>query len=71
MLAALEWAAARRKAIAAYLIPAIIAAGGAMLPGSDGDALITAQELIVIVVAGLSCGTVVYRIPNRSKPAAE
>lgn len=71
MLAALEWIAERRKAIAGYLIPAAIATGGALLPGSDGDTIVTAQELVVIVVAGLSCGTVVYHIPNRAKPAAK
>ena len=56
-----------RKAIAAIAVPALIAIGGALLPGSDGGGRITGQEWIVVAVAGLSCGTVVYSIPNRPR----
>lgn len=56
-----------RKAIAAYLIPPLVAAGAAVLPDSPGGGAITPYEWIAIAVAGISCGTVVLAVPNKPK----
>lgn len=55
------------KAIAGYLVPAIVILGASLLPDSPGGVGITLQEWIAIAVAGLSTGTVVYAVPNKKR----
>lgn len=63
----LGWVLARRKAIAGAVVPFLVVLGAGLWPDSDRGTAISIQEAFAAVVAGLSCGTVVYRIPNGSR----
>ncbi len=48
-----------RKAVAAFLVPALIVLGGALL-----DGVVTWQEWIAVAIAALGTGGAVAAIPN-------
>lgn len=49
------------------MVPFLVVLGAGLWPDSDRGTAISIQEAFAAVVAGLSCGTVVYRIPNGSR----
>lgn len=48
-----------RKAVAAFLVPALIVLGGALT-----DGIVTPEEWVAIVIAALGTAGVVYAVPN-------
>lgn len=58
-----------RKAIAGFLVPALVVLGGALTEGSPGGSHITAGEWLLVAIAGLSTGGVVYSARNGRAPA--
>lgn len=49
-----------RKALAAFLVPALVALGVALV-----DGVISAEEWVHIAIAALGTGAVVYAVPNK------
>jgi hypothetical protein len=53
-----------RKAVAAFVVPALVALGSALLAGSDGGSGVSAAEWVTVVVAGLGTSGIVYEVRN-------
>lgn len=57
----IEKIAEYRKAVAAFLVPALIVLGGALT-----DGVVTPEEWVAIVIAALGTGAAVYAVPNKT-----
>lgn len=53
-----------RKAIAAFLVPALVVLAAALVPDSAGVVEVTLAEWVGVVVAALGTSTVVAAVPN-------
>lgn len=53
-----------RKAVAAFLVPALSALGVALTSGSDGGSRITASEWVTVALASLVTSGVVAGVSN-------
>jgi len=58
-----------RKAIAAFLVPALTVLGAAALPDTDGVVRITLNEWIAVAIAALGTSVVVGAVRNEINPA--
>ena len=58
-----------RKAIAAFLVPALTVLGAAALPDTDGVVRITLNEWIAVAIAALATSGFVAAVPNQINPA--
>lgn len=56
----IEKIAEYRKAVAAFLVPALVVLGAALADGA-----VTAEEWIAVVVAALGSSAAVYAVPNK------
>lgn len=57
-----------RKALAAFLVPALFVLGSALLADSDGGSTVTTSEWILVVIAALGTSGVVYTVRNGRSP---
>lgn len=60
----IEKLAEYRKAIAAFLVPALIVLGASLTGDSAGGSAVTASEWVTIVIAALGTGGVVVSVEN-------
>lgn len=54
-----------RKAIAAFLVPALTVLGASLIPDVDGTVVVTAAEWVGIAIAALGTSAVVAAVPNK------
>lgn len=55
-----------RKAIAAFLVPALTVLGAALV-----DGVVTGPEWIAVAIAALGTSGVVWAVPNEPQPGAQ
>lgn len=53
-----------RKALAAFLVPALTVLGAALIPDQDGQVIVTASEWVGVAIAALGTSAAVAAIPN-------
>lgn len=53
-----------RKAIAGFVVPALVVLGGALTDGSPGGSHVTAGEWLLVLIASLGTGATVYQARN-------
>ena len=53
------------KAVAGFVVPAIVVLGTAITAGSDGGTTITTSEWVAAIIAAFGTSGVVYTVPNK------
>jgi hypothetical protein len=53
-----------RKAVAAFLVPALLVLAASLIPDADGHVVVSASEWVAIAIAALGTSTVVGAVRN-------